>query len=644
MLASRLTLYTRSVSVAGAAMLLYSLLGLASTPEPFQWLLFSALVLLADRFTLSIASVGASISVSDTFFIAAALLFGPGPAMVTLAFDGFLLSMRKRHDWNRVSFNTFAPALSLALGAHAFFLLSHVPPLARGDTPVRSMLVPLMVLTLVYFGLNSGLTAVAVGLESRQPAQRVWRRHLASLASSYFAAASTALCLVLVVKQVGILAFLIIVPILAEFHLTLRTSFARLRDAERHLSEMDHLYLATIETLAMVMDAKDTVTHGHVRRVQALAIALAGALKVTDQPTLMALKTAALLHDTGKLAVPERILNKPGKLTAAEFEQMKRHVDVGADILSLVPFPYPVVPIVRCHHENWNGTGYPRGVAGEDIPIGARILSVADCYDALTSDRPYRGRMTDEDALHIVEERRGTMYDPQVVDALLAIDPLVRLAETPVDGQVNLLRQLRSPDPAPGGAGVCPPAPDAAHAFEAADGDLAAFIRGVELGSGIGSVSDVLALSTRVVQQIVPEATGAWFIPDATGGQLDATAPFGSGAALLAGRSIGIGDKCTGWVAVHRQLILNSDAALDLGEGVHSAAPPLAQCLSMPVADGEALAGVLTLYAMDRHPFSDEQGRRLQQVAPYVAKAIGQAEAHRVAAGDRRQAVSDSAA
>ena len=104
------------------------------------------------------------------------------------------------------------------------------------------------------------------------------------------------------------------------------------------------------------------------------------------------IEAAALLHDTGKLAVPEHILNKPGKLTAAEFEKMKRHVDVGADILSLVEFPYPVVPIVQCHHENWDGSGYPRGVAGEDIPIGARILSVVDCFDALTSDRPYRRR------------------------------------------------------------------------------------------------------------------------------------------------------------------------------------------------------------------------------------------------------------
>src|SRR5206468_7737563 len=132
------------------------------------------------------------------------------------------------------------------------------------------------------------------------------------------------------------------------------------------------------------------------------------------------IEAAALLHDTGKLAIPERILNKPGKLTESEFDKMKEHVDIGADILSLVEFPYPVVPIVRAHHESWDGSGYPRGMVGEDIPIGARILSVVDCFDALTSDRPYRKRLSEEAGLDILRERRGRMYDPHMVETFVA--------------------------------------------------------------------------------------------------------------------------------------------------------------------------------------------------------------------------------
>src|SRR6185436_14283974 len=136
---------------------------------------------------------------------------------------------------------------------------------------------------------------------------------------------------------------------------------------------------------------------------------------------LNAIEAASLLHDMGKLAVPEYILNKPGPLTAAEFEKMKLHASVGADILSAIDFPYPVVPIVRHHHESWDGSGYPDGLRGSDIPIGARILSVVDCFDALTSDRPYRPRLSDADALRILHERRGRMYDPLVVDRFVEV-------------------------------------------------------------------------------------------------------------------------------------------------------------------------------------------------------------------------------
>src|SRR2546430_4283132 len=143
-------------------------------------------------------------------------------------------------------------------------------------------------------------------------------------------------------------------------------------------------------------------------------------LQVDDDGEIQAIKAAALLHDVGKLAIPEHILNKPGRLTPAEYEIMKRHAAIGADILSVIGFPYAVTPIVRHHHENWDGKGYPDGLTGDTIPIGSRILAVVDCFDALTSDRPYRPRMTDRDALQVVTDRRGNMYDPQVVDAFLA--------------------------------------------------------------------------------------------------------------------------------------------------------------------------------------------------------------------------------
>src|SRR5439155_9339379 len=190
---------------------------------------------------------------------------------------------------------------------------------------------------------------------------------------------------------------------------------------------------------AMAIDAKDQVTHGHIRRVQTFATRLAREVGIRDEKLIRAIEAAALLHDMGKLAVPEYILNKPGKLTEAEFEKMKLHASVGADILSAIEFPYPVVPIVRHHHENWNGKGYPDGLKGTDIPIGARIISVVDCYDALVSDRPYRPKLSEDEALAILLERRGVMYDPLVVDTFLQVHK--QIAPESLNGQ-NALANL----------------------------------------------------------------------------------------------------------------------------------------------------------------------------------------------------------
>lgn len=190
-------------------------------------------------------------------------------------------------------------------------------------------------------------------------------------------------------------------------------------DSALHVAQLNVL-VSTVHTLSTAIDARDEVTPRHVRRVQHGTLSLARELGVTDEDTLCGLEAAALLHDTGKIAVPEHILNKPGRLTPAEFETMKRHAPIGAQVLAAIEFPYPVAPVVRHHHENWDGTGYPDGLKGEEIPLGARILSVVDCFDALTSDRPYRRRMTTEEALRIIVDRRGTQYDPKVVDAFVA--------------------------------------------------------------------------------------------------------------------------------------------------------------------------------------------------------------------------------
>ena len=179
-------------------------------------------------------------------------------------------------------------------------------------------------------------------------------------------------------------------PMPLVLYASVRMWLGRINDRVTHLDTTNRQYRATIEALAHAIDAKDQVTHGHIRRVQSASLQPARALGCTDEGQLHAIEAASSLHDLGKLAIPEHILNKPGRLSDAEYTTMKEHAKIGADILAGVDFPYPVVPIVRHHHENWDGTGYPDGLSGDQIPLGARILAVVDCFDALTSDRPYR--------------------------------------------------------------------------------------------------------------------------------------------------------------------------------------------------------------------------------------------------------------
>jgi putative nucleotidyltransferase with HDIG domain len=183
-----------------------------------------------------------------------------------------------------------------------------------------------------------------------------------------------------------------------------------------------------IEALARAMNARDELTHQHAQRVQRYAGALARETGISDHLMLEAIDVAALLHDVGKLGIPDGVLHKPGPLTQDEYDQVKQHAIIGADILSAIAFPGPLALIVRHHHENWDGTGYPDGLRGESIPLGARVLAIVDCYDALTSDRPYRRALSQGCAVAMIHERRATMYDPAIADAFLRIVQRLRSA------------------------------------------------------------------------------------------------------------------------------------------------------------------------------------------------------------------------
>jgi putative nucleotidyltransferase with HDIG domain len=574
--------FVLTVCAIGLTIASHSLVTLVASPVDYQWFILAALTLLTGTFTVKIPSILARLSVSESFVFASVLMFGPAAGTITALLDALIISLRLGQHTRepfRVVFNASVAALSAWIAAHLFFILSGIPPYHIQHTPLGHVLLPLVLFTAAYFLLNSWLVTFAFALERNQRAFPIWRKNFLWLSLNYFGGASVAGLLVTYTRVIDLTALGIIIPLLAISYLTFRTSLGRIEDAHHHLEQVNKLYLSTIETLAMAIDAKDQVTHGHIRRVQRFALGLAAELGVKDEAQLKALEAAALLHDTGKLVVPEHILNKPGRLTPGEFDKMKAHASVGAGILSAIHFPYPVVPIVRHHHESWDGTGYPDGLKGIDIPVGARILAVVDCFDALTSDRPYRRRLTDDEALTILMQRRGSMYDPLIVDTFAAVKD--RLAAQLIGTESELEAILKHAPP---------------HVDDTLHSSLTAMIR-------ISTVSKAAQAALSGLMDATGARLAIFFIKDARTDQLITLAAVERDVDSRREFSMPVGARVSGWVAANGRTIINADAALDLpGE----ASPlGLARCLCVPIVSGADVLGVVSAYLDDPRGFSD---------------------------------------
>ena len=612
--------YLWAVIAAGFAVIGASIYQLVASPISSQWFILAALTLISGSATVRIPSSSASISISETFVFTAVLLYGPAAGTVIVALDGLVISfwISKRYDEpHRALFNMSAPAVSAWLSANLFFRVAHISPLEQGPSSAAAILPALVLFALTYFALNSWLITLVIAIERHLNPIKVWSNNFVWLSLNYFGGASVAFLFVGFNRTIDLGYVGVIVPLLLVLYFTFKTTMGRVEDADKHVEQLNRLYMSTIETLAMAIDAKDQVTHGHIRRVQAHATSLAREVGVRDPNLLRAIEAAALLHDMGKLAVPEYILNKPGKLTETEFAKMKLHASVGADILSAIDFPYPVVPIVRHHHENWDGTGYPSGLRGTDIPIGARVLSVVDCFDALTSDRPYRPRLTDEEALAIVIQRRGSMYDPLVVDTFAkvhAIPAAELLRHGPPSDVLNTIAHSHA---------TPPPEPPSATFDDSADQILTVYELSRALAGRVdmADAGDVIA---KHLCRLIPSSLFVFYLYNPASDELEARHVVGDGSSLVRGLRMGLGQRLSGWVAANHQTIANSDPSLDFGDVARSL--QLRSCLSTVLVSGDRLIGVLSLYSNDLNGFSDDHRRIIEvaagQIAPSLSRAI----------------------
>jgi diguanylate cyclase (GGDEF)-like protein/putative nucleotidyltransferase with HDIG domain len=403
-------------------------------------------------------------------------------------------------------------------------------------------------------------------------------------------------------------------------------------ERRRHAEEMATIHMNTIESLAIAIDAKDQTTHGHVRRTQIYATQM-GKLFNVSQSDLSALHAGALLHDIGKLAVPEYILNKPGKLTEAEFAKMKIHPTVGGDILKRVNFPYPVEDIVRYHHEKWDGSGYPKGLKGEQIPLIARIISVVDFYDATRCDRPYRKGMKREDSLGLLNSMVGSAFDPKVVkkfiEHVVEFDRLIDsedIQEQVSSTQIADTETATKPDA--GLASDILGAPVEQSGFRSISDAQREVFALHEIAQTIGSslsLTDTVTLVANKLKAIVPFDSCVIFLVDERSGKAVAAHAVGEEAELFSSRRITVGEGITGWVIANARSMCNASPELDMVGISDEIVKHFRGVLVSPLLREDGAFGAIALYSQSRTLYTTEHVRLLESVCQHASSALNNA-------------------
>jgi diguanylate cyclase (GGDEF)-like protein/putative nucleotidyltransferase with HDIG domain len=515
----------------------------------------------------------------------------------------------------------FACASQVNCSALAY-LVYHAPWIPQ-TLPAR-----LLGASATYFLFNTASVGAIICLTEGKTFSTLWRDNFFWTGPYYVAGGALAGLFHYWNRYAGWETAVLVFPIVYLIYSSYNLYLGRLGVEKRHVAEVADLHLRTIQALAMAIDARDGTTFGHLRRVQVYAREMARELGLPEEQR-RALDAAALLHDIGKLAVPEYIISKPGRLTPEEFEKMKVHPVVGAEILDSVGFPYPVVPIVRAHHEKWNGTGYPLGLKGEEIPMGARIVAAVDVLDALSSDRQYRRALPLDEAMRRVSAESGTSFDPKVVDLLARryreFEELARKQESAPPRPSTELRIENGAGPA---AGFEPSAAVPAAATPGFIDSIASarqeFQTLLELTHDLGTslrVDETLALLASRLKAIIPHHAIAIYTID--GGWLAARYAAGEDAALFSSLAIPLGEGISGWVTQNNKPIVNGNPSVEPGYLNDPAKfSTLRSALSVPLPAIEGVLGALTLYHRDAGAFTKDHLRVLLAVSSKAGLTI----------------------
>ena len=617
-------LFIAVVVMAGLATLTYGGIH-QSSKNIAEFICYLGIAILASRLKVNLPGITGTLSVNFLFILIGVLELSFTETLILGAISMLAQCLYPdRPKAIQVTFNVCAGSLSTAI---AYVVYHH--PLT--NLLIDSHPVLLGLSATAYFIANAGSIAAVISLTERRPLMRILIDCYFWSFPYYLVGAGIAGSIAWLNQTLNWETSLLVLPVAYLIYRSYRLYLGKLEDEKRHVEEMANLHLRTIEALALAIEAKDHTTHEHLQRVRVYAIEVAKELGVNG-PELEALHAAALLHDIGKLAVPEHIISKPGRLSPEEFEKMKIHTLVGAEILERVRFPYPVVPIVRAHHEKWDGSGYPLGLKGAEIPIGARILSAVDYLDALASDRQYRRAMPLKEVMQKLAAESGKSFDPRVVDVLqrryqqLERLAVAKSAEDPNAPLSTAIRIERGLEPAAGFENAT--AQDYAGRENTFLSSIAAarqeaqalFELSQDLGASL-SLGETLSVFSVKLKPMVPYDAIAIYIQRDQ--ELVPEYVNGDNYRLFSSLRIPVGQGLSGWVAQNRKPIVNGNPSVEPGYlNDPTKFSTLRSALAVPLEGVSGVIGVLALYRSDRDAFTTDHLRILLAVSGKMALAI----------------------
>ncbi|HVN19945.1 MAG TPA: HD domain-containing phosphohydrolase [Dongiaceae bacterium] len=617
-------LFIALIVTAGLGTLVYGALH-QSSKNIAEFICYVGIAILASRLKVNLPGITGTLSVNFLFILIGVLELSFTETLILGAISMIAQSLYPEPPKAlQLTFNVCAGSISTALA----YLVFHHPVM---NLIVDSRPVLLGFSATVYFIANAGSIATVISLTERRPLMRILVDCYFWSFPYYLVGAGIAGGIAWLNHTFNWETSLLVLPVMYLIYRSYRLYLGKLEDEKRHVEEMANLHLRTIEALALAIEAKDHTTHEHLQRVRVYAMEVGKELKLPP-PELEALHAAALLHDIGKLAVPEHIISKPGRLSPEEFEKMKIHTLVGAEILERVRFPYPVVPIVRAHHEKWDGSGYPLGLKGAEIPIGARILSAVDYLDALASDRQYRRAMPLKEVMQKLASESGKSFDPKVVEVLqrryehleeLAVAKSMQDPNAPLSTAIKIERGL---EPAAGFEKAR--AQDYAGRENTFLSSIAAarqeaqalFELSQDLGASL-SLGETLSVFSVKLKPMVPyDAIAIYVLREK---ELVPEYVNGDNYRLFSSLRIPVGQGLSGWVAQNRKPIINGNPSVEPGYlNDPSKFSTLRSALAVPLEGVAGIIGVLALYRGERDAFTSDHLRILLAVSGKMALAI----------------------